>query len=74
MPDPYFPTCPVSSPRLISARTLSAALWCSVIPRVQQIIARSAFAYACATSRITSAGIPVTSAPRSSVQSITEAT
>ncbi len=37
-PHPYRPTFPVSSPRLISASTLSVALWCSVMPRVQQII------------------------------------
>ena len=43
-PRPYRPTCPVSSDSEISARTLSTALWCSVIPSVQQIIARSAFA------------------------------
>ena len=31
-PDPYRPTCPVSSASEISARTLSTALWCSVMP------------------------------------------
>ncbi len=41
-PEPYRPTCPVSSAWLISASTLSTALWCSVIPSVQQMIARSA--------------------------------
>ena len=41
-PLPHRPTCPHSSERLISARTLSTALWCSVMPRVQHIIARSA--------------------------------
>ena len=30
---------------LISATTLSATLWCSVMPSVQQIIARSDLAY-----------------------------
>ena len=39
-PLPYRPTCPVSRTRLIRARTLSTALWCSVMPSVQQIIAR----------------------------------
>ena len=43
-PLPYTPTCPVSRLRLISDSTLSTALWCSVMPSVQQIIARSAFA------------------------------
>ena len=43
-PLPYVPTCPVSSDRLMSESTLSTALWCSVMPSVQQIIARSAFA------------------------------
>ena len=38
-PLPHRPTCPHSSERLISARTLSTALWCSVMPSVQQIIA-----------------------------------
>src|SRR5205085_2273080 len=47
-PDPKRPTWPHSSPRLISANTLSTALWCSVIPSVQQVIARSAGANACA--------------------------
>ena len=41
-PEPYLPTWPVSSERLMSAKTLSTALWCSVIPSVQQICARSA--------------------------------
>jgi hypothetical protein len=41
------------------AKTLSTALWCSVIPSVQQSWAVFAFAYACATSRIVSAGTPV---------------
>ena len=72
-PDPYRPTCPVSSPRSISARTLSTALWCSVIPSVQQIMARSAVAYACATSRIASAGTPVACSARSSVHASTAA-
>ena len=49
-PLPYLPTWPVSSARLISARTLSTALWCSVMPSVQQIIALSALAKACASS------------------------
>ena len=44
MPLPYFPTWPVSRASEISASTLSTALWCSVMPRVQQIIARSALA------------------------------
>ena len=43
-PLPQRPTCPVSSDRLMSARTLSTALWCSVMPSVQQIIARFASA------------------------------
>ena len=43
------------------------------MPSVQQITARSAFAYACATSWMISAGTPVTASPRSSVHSITEA-
>ena len=35
-PEPHLPTLPVSSARLMSAKTLSTALWCSVIPSVQQ--------------------------------------
>ena len=66
-PEPYRPTCPVSSTRLISASTLSTALWCSVIPRVQQIIARGAAASACARSRIAAAGTPVSRSAYSSV-------
>ena len=34
------PTWPVSSARLMSASTLSTALWCSVMPRVQHSWAR----------------------------------
>ena len=59
-PEPHLPTLPVSSARLISAKTLSTALWCSVIPSVQQSCAFSARPYACARSRIASAGTPVT--------------
>ncbi len=55
------------------ARTLSTALWCSVMPRVQQSWARSARAQVCAISAMTSAGTPVTAAPRSRVQSSTDA-
>ena len=58
-PDPYRPTWPVSRARLISARTLSVALWCSVMPSVQQIWARSAVAYVWARSRIAAADTPV---------------
>ena len=43
----------------MSARTLSTALWCSVMPSVQQIIARGAVAKAWASSRMASAGTPV---------------
>ena len=43
-PEPHFPTLPVSSARLISAKTLSTALWCSVIPSVQQSCAFCALA------------------------------
>ena len=67
MPLPYRPTCPVSSASEIRASTLSTALWCSVMPRVQQIIARSALAYVCAASRIASAGTPVSRSAYSSV-------
>ena len=49
------------------ARTLSTALWCSVIPRVQQIIARGAVAKAWASSRMASAGTPVSRSAYSSV-------
>jgi hypothetical protein len=38
------------------ATTLSTALWCSVMPRVQQIIALSALAKAWASSRIARPG------------------
>ena len=55
----------------MSARTLSTALWCSVMPSVQQIIARGAVAKACAISRMTAAGTPVSCSPRSSVQAAT---
>ena len=43
----------------MSERTLSTALWCSVMPSVQQIIALSAVANAWASSRMASAGTPV---------------
>ncbi len=43
-PDPYLPTCPVRSARLMSASTLSVPLWCSVMPRVQHSWAVGAFA------------------------------
>ena len=56
----------------MSAKTLSTALWCSVIPSVQQSCARSAFAYACASSRIASAGTPVTRSASSSVHGSTD--
>ena len=49
------------------ARTLSTALWCSVMPSVQQIIARGAVAKAWASSRIASAGTPVSRSAYSSV-------
>src|SRR6188474_1533282 len=39
-PLPYRPTWPVSRMSEMSDRTLSTALWCSVMPSVQQIIAR----------------------------------
>ena len=73
IPDPYLPTWPVSSARLMSEKTLSTALWCSVIPSVQQICARSALPYACASSRIASAGTPVTRSASSSVHGSTDA-
>ena len=57
----------------MSASTLSTALWCSVIPSVQQIIAFGAVANAWAISRITPAGTPVAASPRSSVQGSTDA-
>ena len=41
---------------MIRARTLSTALWCSVMPSVQQIIALSALANAWASSRMAAAG------------------
>ena len=66
-PEPHVPTWPVSSARLISARTLSAASWCSVMPSVQQIMALFALANVCAHSRMTSAGTPVIRSPSSSV-------
>ena len=56
----------------MSAKTLSTALWCSVIPSVQQICARSAWPSRCAGSRIASAGMPVTRAASSSVHGSTE--
>jgi hypothetical protein len=43
-PEPQRPIWPVSSARLHSDRTLSVPLWCSVMPSVQQICARSALA------------------------------
>ena len=43
-PEPQRPTWPVRSDRLISAKTLSTALWCSVMPSVQQSCALPAFA------------------------------
>ena len=52
---------------MIRARTLSTALWCSVMPSVQQIIARGAFAKAWASSRMASAGTPVSRSAYSSV-------
>jgi hypothetical protein len=66
-PDPQRPTWPVRSARLISEKTLSSALWCSVMPSVQQSCALPAFAYACATLRIASAGTPVSRSAYSSV-------
>ena len=72
-PEPNRPTWPQSRARLISERTLSTALWCSVIPSVQQIMPRSARANACAVSRITSAGTPVSRSPSASVNGSTEA-
>ena len=71
-PLPYLPTLPVSRPRLISASTLSVALWCSVMPSVQQIIPFSARAYASATSLIAAAGTPVSASARSSVYASTQ--
>ena len=56
---------------MIRLRTLSTALWCSVMPSVQQIMARSARANAWAASRIASAGTPVRRSPSSSVYSST---
>ena len=52
---------------VIRARTLSTALWCSVMPSVQQIIARGAVAKAWASSRMASAGTPVSRSAYSSV-------
>ena len=66
-PEPQRPTWPHSSARLISESTLSTPTWCSVMPSVQQIIARSARAKACAVSRIISAGTPVMRSPSASV-------
>ncbi len=66
-PLPYRPTWPVRSTSEIRARTLSTALWCSVMPSVQQIIARGAVASAWASSRIASAGTPVSRSAYSSV-------
>ena len=57
----------------MSASTLSTAFACSVIPRVQQIIARSARAKACAVSAIASAGTPVSRSPSASVNGSTDA-
>ncbi len=70
-PEPYRPTCPQSSARLMRARTLSTALWCSVMPSVQQIMARGARAKVWAISRMTAAGTCVSRSPRSSVQPAT---
>ncbi len=72
-PEPHLPTLPVSSARLISAKTLSTALWCSVMPSVQQSCAFCALPYAWASSRIASAGTPVTRSASSSVHGSTEA-
>ena len=58
---------------MISASTLSTAFACSVIPSVQQIMARSARANACAVSPITSAGTPVSRSPSASVKGSTDA-
>ncbi len=51
----------------MSASTLSTALWCSVMPRVQQIMALGACANAWASSRMASAGTPVSCSAYSSV-------
>ena len=57
----------------MSASTLSTALWCSVMPSVQHSWARSAAAKAWASSRMASAGTPVSTSPRSSVHGSTDA-
>ena len=57
----------------MSDSTLSTPLWCSVMPRVQHSWARSAQAKAWASSRMASAGTPVSISPRSSVHSSTAA-
>ena len=57
----------------MSAWTLSTALWCSVIPRVQQMMARSAVAYRRASRRIWSAGTPVSRSAHSGVAAATDA-
>jgi hypothetical protein len=44
--------------------TVSTALWCSVIPRVQQIMALGAVAYSRAVAAISSAGTPVMASAR----------
>ena len=72
-PAPGRPTCPHNKARLINDNTLSTPLWCSVIPSVQQICAVFALPKACASSRIASAGTPVTLLPCSSVHSSTDA-
>ena len=51
----------------MSASTLSVALWCSVMPRVQQIMPFFARAKSSATSRIAAAGTPVSASARSRV-------
>ena len=58
----------------MSAKTLSTALWCSVIPSVQQSCACSAFAVRVRRARgSASAGTPVTRSASSSVHGSTEA-
>ncbi len=66
-PDPYLPTWPVRSPSEMSAKTASAPLWCSVMPSVQFRVAFSAVAYMRATSRMSSAGMPVSPSAYSGV-------
>ena len=73
-PLPYTPTCPVSRLRLINASTLSTALWCSVMP--ERPADRRAIGLGVGVRDLPDRPRPARPsrlAPRSSVQSITDA-